>query len=57
MLTLHREEEDRKLDELEKMCAVHDVDIKRIFACIRELMEPKRPPANRQIGFVLHKEK
>jgi len=56
MLTLHREELDRKLDDLEKMCTVHDVDIKRIFACIRELMEPKNLPANRQIGFAPRKE-
>jgi hypothetical protein len=57
ILTLHREEVDRKFDDLEQMCAVHDVDIKRIFTCIREMMKPKSPPANRQIGFTPPKEK
>jgi hypothetical protein len=57
MMALYREEVGRKINDLENLCAVHDVDIKRIFACIRELMRPKSMPRNRQIGFVPPKEK
>jgi hypothetical protein len=41
----------RKLEELEKKFARHDVQIKAIFEAIRELLEPRKPPRSRQIGF------
>jgi hypothetical protein len=57
MLEIHRKDVDRKLEELEKLYAAHDADIKRIFSCIRELMQPGNLPSNRQIGFVAPKGK
>ncbi|HEY2973262.1 MAG TPA: ORF6N domain-containing protein [Pyrinomonadaceae bacterium] len=41
----------RKLEELEQKFASHDVQIKAIFDAIRELLEPRKPPRSRQIGF------
>ncbi len=41
----------RKLQELEKKFAQHDVQIRRVFEAIRKLIESPKPPPSRQIGF------
>ena len=41
-----------KIDALEKGFQEHDATIDQIFEAIRELMEPKAIPPDRQIGFV-----
>ena len=40
----------RKLEELERKCTIHDVQIKAVFDAIRALMEPPKTP-RRRIGF------
>jgi hypothetical protein len=52
MLAFDKQDLYLKLGELEKMYTSHDVEIKRILACIRDLVQPKNPPQERQIGFV-----
>jgi hypothetical protein len=47
----------RKLQDLERKYGSHDIQIKRIFAYIRELIEPPHAPPRRRIGFVTEEKK
>lgn len=47
----------RKLQDLERKYGAHDVQIKRVFAYIRKLMEPPPLSRNRRIGFVTEEKK
>ena len=48
---LQHHELSRKIENLERKYADHDVELKIVFKALRDLTEPPKAPGKRRIGF------